>query len=614
MLFGNTETLGITEIRKRLLILSVLVLISMGVLFIRLWQLQISQSEKYRTLSESNRIRVLPVKSPRGYITARNGALLVENRPEFKLYLIPEEVPDVEELLSRMENNISMDMELVKELLASSKKFKPVLVKDDLGRNELAFLEEHRPDLPGTFIQVEPVRFYRYGPLAAHLLGYLGEISEKELKNRARDRYMLGDYMGKSGLEKAYDRELRGLKGRKFMEVDALGRELRPLGDIEPTIGNIVTLTLDLDLQILAEDLLHEERGAILVMDPRDGQILAYVSKPAFDPNLFASGLRKEDWEGLSNDKTHPLQDRVMQGQYPPGSVFKIITAVAALEEEIINEETSVYCPGHYYFGKRIYRDWKRSGHGVVNLHRALVESCDVYFYQVGEKVGVDTLHKYAKGFGLGKALDIALGRGQPGLIPSSTWKTEERNEPWFPGETLITAIGQGYVLVTPMQLAVMISAIANGGTLYLPQFVERVENQEGRIIKRFKPQELGTIPATPATLAIIRKALWGVVNDPEGTGKGARLPWVEVAGKTGTAQVVRQKTWNRNQTDTQKELLDHAWFVSFAPLEEPSIAMVILIENAGKGGSRYAHIAKKIIKAYLSKQTKTGVNETSSR
>jgi penicillin-binding protein 2 len=344
MVYTNGNLQNAKGLRGRLSILSVLVIMLFGVLLIRLWQLQIVENEKYRTLSENNRVRTLPLKSPRGYIKDRNGELLVENRPEFKLYVIPEDVPDIKDLLAKIEGNINIDVEPLKKRLAASKKFKPVLVKGGLSRNELGYLEEHRPDLPGTFLQVEPVRFYRYGPLAAHLLGYLGEISLKELNNGARKGYLPGDYTGKSGLEKIYEDLLRGRKGHKLVEVDSLGRELRVLGDAEPLMGDSVTLTIDLKLQLLAEDLLDKERGAIMVMDPRDGQVLAYVSKPVFDPNLFASGLRRRDWIELSRDEAHPLQDRVTQGQYPPGSVFKIVTAVAALEEGIIDTETTIYC------------------------------------------------------------------------------------------------------------------------------------------------------------------------------------------------------------------------------------------------------------------------------
>ncbi len=600
----------ISGIRKRLSILAIIVLSLFAVLLFRLWELQIAQKEKYRTLSENNRIRVLPIKSPRGYIKDRHGALLVDNRPVFKLYMIPEEVPNIESLLSQIGGNINVDMEALKKRLKSHHKFKPVLVKGDLSRNELAYLEEHRPDLSGTFIPVEPVRFYRYGPLASHLLGYLGEVNDDELRNSSGKNYMAGDYKGKLGLEKAYEDVLRGHKGRKFVEVNARGRELRSLGDVEPRIGNNIILTIDLELQLLAEDLLGSERGAIVALDPTNGQVLAYVSKPSFDPNLFASGMRKQDWMALKKDEGHPLQDRVLDGQYPPGSVFKIITAVAALEEGVINEGDTYYCPGYYYFGGRAYRDWKKGGHGVVNIHRALVESCDVFFYQVGNKLGIDLINKYARGFGLGKTIGTILGREKPGLIPSTAWKRASLNKPWYPGETLSAAIGQGYVMVTPLQMAVVISSIANGGTIYLPQFVLHIEDADGRITRSFRPQALGSIPATPKTLKIVRKALWGVVNEPHGTGYKARIPWADVAGKTGTAQVIALGKIDGKEKDAiPKKHLDHAWFVSFAPFDNPVIAIALLVENAGRGGGSYAYIAKKLIENYLGREKNLGLN-----
>lgn len=612
MLFDETEKEEIKGFKKRLSLLSVLVLLLLGVLLTRLWQLQIMQGEKYRTLSENNRVRVLPARTPRGYIKDSRRELLVESRPVFKLYLMPEEVPDVESLLAQIEPNISVDMEGVRRRLASANKFKPVLVKDDLSRDELAYLEEQRPELQGTFIEAEPVRYYRYGPLAAHLMGYIGEVSEEELKSAARDTYMPGDYLGKSGLERAYDHELKGRKGGKFVEVDALGREVRSLGNVEPIMGNTIILTLDLELQLLAEGLLGNERGAIVALDPTNGQILAYASKPSFDPNLFSNGIGRGEWAELIRDRAHPLQDRVIYGQYPPGSVFKIITAVAALEEKVIDTNTTFYCPGYYYFGGRIFRDWKKEGHGMVSLHRGLVESSDVYFYQVGLRVGVDNIYKYARGFGLGKPIGTVLGSDKSGLIPSTSWKRAALNEPWYQGETLSVAIGQGYVLVTPMQLAVMISAVANGGTLYLPQFVKQIEDLEGRTIKAFRPQVMGSVPASPDTLDIIKKGLWGVVNEPNGTGHRARIPWTDVAGKTGTAQVVGlNKRW---YGDSIKESLDHAWFVSFAPVKDPRIAVVVFVENAGRGGGSYAYIAKNLIETYLTRQRDMGLNGADTR
>ena len=600
MSYFSGETDDISGIRKRLFIISALIFLTFGVLVLRLWQLQIIHNEKYNTLSENNRIRVLPVKSPRGYIRDRNGELLVENRPEFRLNMIPDEVPEIDQLLARLDSSVSFDDDRLRERLKSTRKFKALLVKNDLSRNELAFVEENKRDLPGTFIQIEPVRYYRHGSLAAHVLGYLGEINEKELGKGVEGGYLAGDYIGKTGLEKTYEKVLKGEKGRKLVEVDAVGRELRVLSDIEPVRGSSLILTINLKLQRLAEDLLEGKRGAIVVMDPRDGQVLAYVSKPAYDPNLFANGLRKSDWQTLSHDKAHPLQDRVRQGQYPPGSVFKIVTAVAALEEDIIDPDTTFHCPGYYFSGGRRYGDWKKGGHGEIKVHRALVESCDVFFYQVGEKVGIDTLNMYARGFGLGRRTGLSIGAEKKGLIPSRSWKKKALKQVWFPGETLSAAIGQGYVLVTPLQMAVLISGVANGGVRYVPRFVLRIESPDGRVIKHFKSRVSGSIPARKSTLIIVRQALLGVVNEPHGTGAGARVSGVWAAGKTGTAQVVGLSKGSGKEADVSKENRDHAWFVAFAPYENPSLAVVVFVENAGQTGGHYAYIAKEIIEAHL--------------
>jgi penicillin-binding protein 2 len=364
--------------------------------------------------------------------------------------------------------------------------------------------------------------------------------------------------------------------------------------------GNNLFLTIDLDLQMTAEALLQGKEGAIVAMNPQNGQILAMVSHPSYDPSLFAGGINHDDWETLIQNPFHPLQNRAVQGQYAPGSVFKVITAIAGLEEGVISPQEILFCGGSYRFGNRTYRCWKRGGHGKVKLHRALVESCDVYFYQVGQRLGIDTLARYAKGFGFGKATGISLNDEKPGLIPSSEWKKKVYNEPWYKGETLSCAIGQGFVLVTPLQLLNALSAIATEGILYLPQLVGRTERANGKLLKSYKPIWIGKIPVSPENLMLIREALLGVVNEDRGTGRVARIKGVPVSGKTGTAQVISLRE-DVKEEDTPYEYRDHAWFVAYAPMESPIISVAVLVEHGGHGASASAPIARKVIQKYIS-------------
>jgi penicillin-binding protein 2 len=356
-------------------------------------------------------------------------------------------------------------------------------------------------------------------------------------------------------------------------------------------------LTLDLGLQQLVEEEMAGQAGAIVVMDPRTGEILALGSKPAYDPNLFVTGISAANWMRLLKDPRKPLQNRAIQGQYAPGSTYKIIMATAALEEGIITPKTTVQCNGHFPFGNRVFKDWKQGGHGPVTVHSALVQSCDVFFYTMGQRLGIDTIARYARGFGLGAPTGFDPVHEKPGLVPSTAWKRAARGEPWYPGETISAAIGQGYNLLTPLQLLNVISAVASGGTLYKPQLVKRLETPGGKVVQEFGPQRLGDIPARPETLRIVQQALWGVVNEPHGTGWRARLATVGVAGKTGTVQVIA----NSPKGDKLPERFrDHGWFVAYAPAENPQLALVIFGEHGGRGGSTYAPIARRIVEYHF--------------
>jgi penicillin-binding protein 2 len=433
-------------------------------------------------------------------------------------------------------------------------------------------------------------------------MGYLGEIDEDELKQSRDAPYRMGDMIGKNGVEYQWEADLKGVDGGRQIEVDALGREIKPLRSVEPFPGNNLILTLDLELQKVAEEAFQDKSGALIAMDPKTGRILAMVSKPSFDPNLFARNISTEEWKSLMENPGHPLQNKGIQGQYPPGSVFKIITAIAGLESGIIDPDTQMPCTGIYTYGNRDFRCWKDGGHGRLSLHRAIVESCDIFFYQVGLKVGVDLIARYANEFGLGRTTGISLPHEKPGIVPSTSWKKKSSGAPWYSGETLSLAVGQGYLNTTPLQLLSLISAIANGGKLYFPQVVERVENIYGDVLDEYPPIEQGRVNVSENTLHIIQEALLGAVNEPHGTGLACALKEVKVSGKTGTAQVIRMpENFQRGDMDRMPlRFKDHAWFVAYAPYEDPTIAIVVLVEHGGFGAAAAVPIAKKVLERFF--------------
>ena len=500
---------------------------------------------------------------------------------------------------------LNLDPNEIRERLKSSKRrapFKPVKIKPDIEWNELALLESNRVHLPGLLVDVNPKRTYNYGTLASHLIGYLGEVDENELRQSRDAPYRMGALIGKYGVEFQWEADLRGTDGGQQIEVDAMGREIRPLRSVESFPGNNVVLTIDLELQQVAEEAFQDKSGALIAMDPRNGRILAMVSKPGFDPDLFARNISAEEWKALMENPFHPLQNKGIQGQYPPGSVFKIVTALAGLESGALTPDTAFNCTGAFSFGNRDFRCWKEGGHGRIDLRRAIVESCDTYFYQAGLKIGVDTIARYAEEFGLGRKTGISLPHERPGIVPSSSWKRRKLGVPWYTGETLSFAVGQGYLNVTPLQQVTFMSAVANGGKLYLPQVVERVEDMSGKVLREYPPVETGRAHVSESSLRFIREALTGAVNEPHGTGSVCALKDVLVAGKTGTAQVVKMaQDWKKG--DAQRMPLkhrDHAWFAAFAPVEAPRIAVIVLAEHGGFGAAAAAPIAKQVFEKFF--------------
>lgn len=586
--------------KRRLMGLSLAAAFLLFLLVTRLWYLQILESDKLKDLSESNRLRFVPVAASRGAILDRNGKVLVGNTPSFSLAVIPQDVADREYLFSRLARFLGVGREELQEKWDKGKgraKFYPIIMASGITRDQLEFLEENHLQLPGIDIEMKPIREYPFGTMAAHLLGHLGEISETELDKAEFKNYNPGDYTGKSGIERNWERDLHGADGGRQIEVDARGRFLRIISETPPTIGNSLVLTIDAELQKAAEEAFADKAGAAVAMDVNSGEILAFVSSPGFDPALFAGRMPPDKWKEYLEDLRHPLENKALKGQYPPGSTFKIITALAALESGVIDENTTVLCKGSYAIGKSVFRCWDKKGHGAVNLKRALRESCDVYFYQAGEKLGIDKIAACAVEFGLGSPTGIGLENEKVGMIPTTQWKMKRYGKKWYRGDTLSAAIGQGYVLATPVQLASMIAAVANGGTIYRPNLVKKVISPDGRTVKEFTSSIAKRISMNQRILQLVKEGLLAVVNEPHGTGAAARLYEVRVAGKTGTSQVVKQRGSKGN---VPYQYRDHALFVAFAPYEKPEVAVSVVIEHGEHGGAAAAPIAGRILRQYF--------------
>jgi len=595
-----------TEFKKTIRFFSFCIIVIFAMILFRLWYLQIIQEKKFKALSENNRIRIRNITNTRGIILDRKGRIMVDNYPCFVLSIILEDVPNLTEIIKKLSILLNLDSEKLKNTIHESKgnhPFKPITLKKDLTRKDIAIIETNKPYLPGIIIEVEPKRFYLFDNLAAHITGYIGKISKSQLKTTAYAQYKPIDTVGKYGIEYEFESLLRGKDGGEKIEVDAAGREVRILGEVQPFPGKNIFLTIDLDIQMTVERLLTKKKGCAIVINPNNGEILALASSPFFNPNMFSRTISRKEWEELISDPHSPLENKAIQGQYPPGSIYKIITAIAGLEEGIITPNTEIFCKGYIKFGRRNFRCWKKLGHGKVNLHKALVESCDIYFYQVGKQLGIDRLAYYSSAFGLGKLTGISLPNEKTGLVPSREWKQKKIKSRWQEGETLSVAIGQGFLLVTPIQIANIISSIANGGTLYSPQIVKKIEDQNGTTIKEFEPNEIGKIPAKPKTISLIKEALCGAVNEPLGTGWRAKVTGITIAGKTGTSQVISMPADSHRKTKkeiTPFEFRDHAWFAAFAPSVHPEIAVVVIIEHGGHGGTVAAPIAAGIIKESL--------------
>lgn len=539
---------------------------------------QILRYQHYSKLSKNNSIRIIPIDGPRGLMIDRNGVVVVADRISFDVAVVYQELAGREKISKALEEVLGLPRPEISALLekASRKPYVPVTIVSDIAKEKALALEEASVDVRGLVIETRSRRHYLYDDTAGHVFGYLGEVSEDELEKLVDYGYRMKDLVGRAGLEKYYNTYLAGVDGGMQIEIDSKGRKTRVLGLKEPASGKDLYLTMDIRLQALCDKLLAGKRGAVIVMDPRTGEVLALSSHPSFDPNIFISPSGSSERTDLLNDRIgKPLVDRAISASYAPGSVFKIVTASAALDTNRINKNTRYACGGSYQLGNASFGCWKSDGHGQQDITDGLMNSCNVFFYNTGRAAGVDNIEAYAKLFGFGRPTGIDLPDEAKGLVPGRLWKRTARNETWYEGDTLNYSIGQGYLLATPVQVAGMIAAVANGGSIVRPHLVKRIDGTE---ISAPKQKNIGL---KKSTLETIRTGLFKVVNSETGTGKRARVEGVAIAAKTGTAQNPQGRT--------------HAWFSGFAPYNDPKICVVVFLEHGGKGGLEPADIAKNI-------------------
>jgi len=595
---------------SRVVVALVCVALLMGVVVARLVYLQIISHEHFSTLSEKNRVNIVPVPPTRGLIYDRNGVLMAQNVPSFSLEIIPEQTDNLEATLSGLTHLITVsddDLDNFRKRLHQKHPFESIPLRFRLSEEEVARFAINRHRFPGVDIQARLSRDYPFGKTAAHVLGYVGRINEAELKELDPSNYSGTTHVGKIGVEKSYESVLHGTVGYQHEESNARGRVLRVLQRIPPKPGRNIYLTIDMDLQQAAEEAMQGKRGAVVALSPKTGEVLTLVSVPGVDPNLFVNGISTKDYQALQDDPDQPLFNRVLSGQYPPGSTIKPLLALAGLEYKEVAPDTNVFCQGWYSLpgDTHRYRDWKRGGHGEMNVTTAIVHSCDVYFYQLARTLGIDRIYKYLSYFGLGKRTGIDLPGEMAGLLPSREWKRATRQEVWYPGETLITGIGQGYTLTTPLQLAEAMAVIANHGNIVQPHILHATQAAADGEMQLQPAMTKGKVPiAARSNWDTVIAAMDDVVNTRVGTaysgvGKGSTY---RIAGKTGTAQVFGVKQDERYDSDELAERLrDHALFVAFAPVDDPEIAVAVIVENGGHGGSVAGPVARAVMDRYFS-------------
>ena len=583
--------------QARLAVASYFIVGMIGVLLIGFWKLQVIDADKYSTMAERNRVRYIPVIAPRGRMLDRDGRVLVDNRPSFSVLLLRDDLAQVEKHLAGISDGLGIPIDDLRDQLKNTKnlpKFQPIVIKPDASQADIAFIESHRSDIP--VLEMIPVSRRRYlpGGFLAHTAGYVGEVSEQQIE-ASNGKFRPGDFVGKTGLERQYNDLLQGTDGMRRVVVNSIGQEKERLATQEAISGKQILLTIDYDLQEIAEQSLGRRPGAAVALDPRTGEVLAMVSHPALDPNDFAVRISADDWKSLNEDPQHPLLNRAIQAQLAPGSVFKIITATAMLEDKNPPESFTTFCPGYATFYRRQFKCWVygKSSHGVVGLHKAILESCDIFFYNVGMRLGIDRLSYYGSKLGLGRKTGIDLPEELPGLMPSVEWVERVYHRKWYAGETISVSTGQGAVITTPLQLAHTIGGIAMGGVFKQPHLLKDAASVGE---ERF--------PLSESTVEKITDAMYGVVNEEGGTARNVRLPGIDVAGKSGTAQVIGYAT--REKFGKQKKFEDNAWFVGYAPRRNPEIVVAVLVQESGKhGGEEAGPVVKEVIKAYYDKKNK---------
>src|SRR5690242_15096649 len=596
--------------RLRLVISAGFVLVLLLLLFMRFYYLQVMQREHYHTLAEANRISIAPIVPNRGLIFDRNGEVLAHNYSAYTLEIVPSKVDNLESLINELSTVIEIaprDRKRFKQLMEESKRFESLPIRTRLSDVEVARFAANRYRFPGVEIKARLFRQYPKGESASHVVGYIGRINDKDLEqleaNGDLANYRGSQSMGKIGIEQSYEKELHGITGFEEMETDAAGRVIRVMSRTPPISGNNLMLSLDAKLQEVAEKAFGDRRGALVAIEPSSGDVLAFVSKPGFDPNLFVDGIDSENWDLLNNSIDRPLNNRALRGMYPPGSTFKPFMALAGLELKKRWPQQSINDSGHFSLpgSTHRFRDWKAGGHGTVDLHKSLVVSCDTYYYGLANDLGIDNIFSFTGQFGLGKKTGIDIDGEVAGLLPSQDWKMKRHKQKWYAGDTISVGIGQGYNLATPLQLAFATAILAGNGTAYRPHLVKKVLDNNNAVLREIVTQPLYTLNLNPANLATVRNALIDVTR-PGGTaaaaGAGAAYTF---AGKTGTSQVVGMKQGEKYvENKIQERHRDHALFVAYAPAESPKIALSVLVENGGHGGSTAAPIARLVMGYFL--------------
>jgi len=592
--FGNEEQLP----KGRLAVFSYAAAALTILLLAGFWKLQVLETGHFTDLAERNRIRTVPIMAPRGRMLDREGRVLVDNYPSFSILLLREDSHLLENTLPQVAAGLDLPVDDLREQItaaAAEPKFQPIVIKPEATQADIAFVESHRADLPVLELLMVHRRRYPSGGFLSHAIGYVSEVNQQQLAE-SNGRYRPGDITGRSGLEREYNDVLMGADGSRRVMVDSMGKVASTLEDTEAVPGQSIQLTIDYDLQAIAESDLGDRQGAIVALDPQTGEVLAMASHPAPDPNDFAVRISSAQWKSLNDDPEHPLLNRAIQAQLAPGSVFKIIVATAMLESGTPAENFTVSCPGYADFYGRTFHCWQKGGHGSVDLHKAIVQSCDVFFYNVGKRLGIDRIYQYATELGLGRRTGIDLPGEQPGFIPSPAWKERVYHQQWYPGETISVAVGQGAVVTTPLQMAYSIGGIAMGGTFVQPH-----------LLKDFPSVHTQHVALREDTIQRVTDGMFGVVNEG-GTAATSRLPNIELCGKTGSAQVIGYDT--RDRLGKAAEFKENAWFVGYAPRRNPEIAVAVIIQGGGHGGT-VAPVAADIVKAYYEKKQHRQQNQT---